>query len=339
MLMAMIARALLLAALALSAGLLFPRCHTPLQIGPDDVVLGLGEHRYLWEGEWLDWPAETPLGNTHGGFAFDSQGRILFSTDAEHAIVVTNTSGEVLDRWGAEIRGGVHSICLVQENGADVLYLPHHGAGMVYKYSLAGEQLASYPAPPESGLYEQEGRFKPTAVAVRGDGGFYIADGYGQSVIHRYSADGVYMTTIGTRGTEPGQFVTPHGLHWDEERQQLLVADRENHRIQFLDEDGAPVRVLEGMFRRPCSVQVRGDDLLVADLAGRVTIVSLSGERVFQLGDQPNPDLRAKHGVPVEQWRDGIFTAPHGAGWDQDGNLYVQDWNPNGRVTRLTRIR
>ena len=133
--------------------------------------------------------------------------------------------------------------------------------------------------------------------------------------------------------------MTPHGIFWDEQDQVLVVADRENHRVQFLTAKGELVRVLDGMFRRPCSVQRRGDDYVVADLAGRVTIVSTDGQRVFQIGDQPEPGRRAKNGVPREQWQDGVFLSPHGAGWDQDGNLYVQDWNFLGRVSRLVPVR
>jgi len=33
--------------------------------------------------------------------------------------------------------------------------------------------------------------------------------------------------------------------------------------------------------------------------------------------------------------QDGIFTAPHGLSFDSEGNLYVEDWNVNGRVSKL----
>ena len=48
---------------------------------------------------------------------------------------------------------------------------------------------------------------------------------------------------------------------------------------------------------------------------------------------------RARNPVPRDQWVDGQFTAPHGACFDADGNLYVMDWNASGRMTRMNRTK
>lgn len=330
-----------LGGLALGFGVLFANCQAPQSessLPADALLLGLGEHTYRWDSGWLQFPAEGELGNTHGGFAFDAAGNIIFSTDAAHAVIIARPDGTILRSFGEELAGGVHSVCLANRDGVETLFLPHHATSRVLEYSMEGELLREFGVPTESGHYEDPSRYRPTAVAVRPDGSFFVADGYGLSWIHRYDAEGNYLASFGGRGSEPGQFVTPHGLYWDEELRLLVVADRENHRLQFVHEDGSVERVLEGMFRRPCSVQRRGEDYVVADLAGRVTIVSVDGQRIFQLGDQVDPGLRAKNGIPREQWADGMFLSPHGAGWDQNGNLYVQDWNFLGRVTRLERV-
>ena len=49
--------------------------------------------------------------------------------------------------------------------------------------------------------------------------------------------------------------------------------------------------------------------------------------------------LRGKNPVPPEKWKDGEFTAPHGACWDSKGDLYVEDWNATGRINKLKRIK
>ena len=66
-----------------------------------------------------------------------------------------------------------------------------------------------------------------------------------------------------------------------------------------------------------------------------MTILNEKNELVCHLGDQPDPNKRAKNGIPKDQWRDGEFLSPHGAAFDANGDLYVLDWNRHGRVTRL----
>ena len=83
----------------------------------------------------------------------------------------------------------------------------------------------------------------------------------------------------------------------------------------------------------------RGGDTVVADLAGRVTILGPENELVCHLGDNPDPEKRAKNGVPSDQWKNGEFISPHCARWDAEGNLYVMDWVSEGRISKLERVR
>jgi hypothetical protein len=90
---------------------------------------------------------------------------------------------------------------------------------------------------------------------------------------------------------------------------------------------------------RPCCVSFHGDSVAVADLTGRVLILDKSNKVVADLGDNPNPDLRAKRDVAPELWKDGIFNAAHGVSFDKDANLYVEDWNATGRISKMERVK
>lgn len=204
---------LLVCAAAVLLGVLFARCQQPPPWADDGrVKLGVGDLLYAWDGAWLDLPEEMTLGNTHGGFALDRAGRIYFSTDSAHAIIVLDASGGLVDSWGEELAGGVHSICLNQEGDQEFLYLAHHAHGKVYKYSLDGRKVWELGVPTESGKYQDAGRYKPTAVAVADDGSLWIADGYGLGWVHHYDAQRHYLESIGGPGDGDGQFRTPHGL-------------------------------------------------------------------------------------------------------------------------------
>lgn len=316
-------------------------CLVPQSSAPAvEPTLGVAPHQYRWKAGWLEQPGGKELGNTHGGIAFDAKGQLYFNTDTERAVMVYDTQGRFVRSFGTELAGGVHGMLIRKEGDLEYMYLVHTGKGELQKRSLDGELVFALPYPKESGHYADGKGYHPTGIAVGPQGELFIADGYGKGYVHRYDKDRRYLGSFGGPGTEAGQFQTPHGIALDTRTQppSLLVADRENHRLQRFDLEGKCLGVIEG-FRRPCSVDVQGEFALVADLAGRVTILDGKDKVLTHLGDNPDENLRAQNGVPREKWQDGCFTAPHFAKWDAQGNLYVLDWNYLGRVTKLERVR
>jgi sugar lactone lactonase YvrE len=322
--------------LALAASVL---AQTPEPAAAAKLVLGEGAHRYEWVRDWgrLD----RDLGNTHGGLVVDKQGRVLANTDTEQAVLIYSPQGELLGSWGKEFRGGLHGMCLRVEDGVEYLYLAHTGRHEAVKTTLDGKVLWSLGWPEGSGIYQQEQDYKPTAIAVAPDGRIYVADGYGKSWVHLYDKDRNYQKSIGGPGKDQGRFQTPHGL-WIDRRGKtplLLVCDRENHRLQWFDLDGNFVRMLDQGLRRPCNVCPLPDGgLAVADLAGRVTLLDKDDKVVLHLGDNPDEKLRAQNRVDRAQWQDGVFLSPHSVCADNNGDLYVMDWNFRGRISKLRKL-
>lgn len=304
-------------------------------------ILGQAAHRYQWVANWLQVPGSGDLGNTHGEVVVTRAGQVLLNTDTERTIMVYEQDGRFVRSFGAQFADGLHGMCLAEEDEQQVLWIAQFNQHLVAKLSLDGQVLWRSGAPMVSGVYEREDQFRPTSVAVAPDGRLFVADGYGQQVVHRYDAAGQWLGVIGGPGSEPGRFHTPHGVWVDTRGAEptLLVADRENHRLQRFDLDGQLLGVIEGMLRRPCKIQQQGSYLVIPDLAGRVTILDGDDRLVTQLCDNPDPELRAVNGVPKDRWRDGQFLAPHSAAWDDDGNLYVMDWNAHGRISKLARVR
>ncbi len=315
--------------------------NTSAQEASTDDRLGTGQHTYEWVSGWGKLPGEMKMGNTHGAIVSDAAGHIYVNTDSEHAVLVYSAEGELVRSFGKEFRGGLHGMTIVREGDEEFLYVAHTGRHEVAKLTLEGETLWTLGYPRESEIYASPDEYRPTSIAVTPDGDLYVADGYGKSWVHHYDAERNYLSSFGGPGTEPGKMRTPHGIWFDDrgERPVIGVADRENGRLQFFDLRGQLLSVVSGVFRRPCSIQELGGHLVVADLAGRVTILNDKNELVCQLGDQPDPKLRGQNGVPVEQWVDGQFISPHNAHWDARGDLYVLDWVSAGRVSKLRRVR
>lgn len=296
---------------------------------------------YTWVKDWGRLPDGKEIGSTHGCLVVDGKGNVLANTDTEHAVIVFSPEGRVVAAWGKEFQGGLHGMCRRVEDGQEVLYLAHTRRHEVVKTTIDGKVLWTIPWPQASGVYEKEDQFNPTAVAVGPDGRVFVADGYGRSWVHVFDRDRKYVKSFGGPGKTAGKLQTPHGLWLDERGKEplLLVCDRENHRLQWFSMDGEHVRTMDQDLRRPCNVApLPGGGLVVADLAGRITLLDAADRLVCHLGENPDEALRAKHGVAREQWRDGAFLAPHGVCVDAAGAIYVQDWNSVGRVTKLVPV-
>ena len=314
--------ALFLAALAFALGC-FQSSSTPLE--------------YTWDAGWMRLPEGVALGNTHGCVALDAQGQVYLNTDSEQAIMVFAPDGTFLRAMGKELVGGLHGMEIVQADGVETLWVAHTGLHQVRQLNMEGEMLRQWDWPEISQKYGSAGEYKPTSVTVLPDGRFFVADGYGKGWVHAFSAEGDWQFCFGGPGTEAGKFQTPHGITWDETIQRLVVADRENRQLQVFHPDGTLDRVVATPLNRPCHVDAGPEGWLVAELEGRVSVLKRDGTVLAHLGEQANPDLRARNGVDRDLWHDGMFLSPHCAARGKDGDLWVVDWNFRGRLNRLVR--
>jgi hypothetical protein len=95
---------------------------------------------------------------------------------------------------------------------------------------------------------------------------------------------------------------------------------------------------VEGV-KLPCHFdQFKNGDLLVPDLAARVTILDRNNEVVAHLGDDSESEFRKTRTQPREKFTPGKFVCPHGACYDSEGNIFVVEWVEVGRVTKLRKV-
>ena len=217
---------------------------------------------------------------------------------------------------------------------------------------LEGNVLASLTRP-NLDVY-QEGMYSPTWVAVneerhRGNGDVWVADGYGQSYVHRYDKSGNYISSINGEEGWAGRFTCPHAIFIGRRStpHELYVADRANGRVQVYDLEGQYKRVFGSEFlTTPSGFVTHGDLLMIAELRARLTICGKDDAFVCYLGanDQvcdvegwPNNKDTAGNVIPTSLLETGKFNSPHGLAVDAQWNLLVAEWLIGGRFIRLEK--
>ncbi|MGD2045403.1 MAG: peptidyl-alpha-hydroxyglycine alpha-amidating lyase family protein [Gemmatimonadota bacterium] len=187
----------------------------------------------------------------------------------------------------------------------DNVWVTDEGSNMVVKFNPQGEVEMVLGRKAEAIDYIQEYWERPVEESERGNGAgrpnsfgrptnvtwdlddnIFVADGYTNSRVAKFSPTGDYLGTIGQRGREVGQFSTPHDIDSDAEG-NIYVADRGNNRIQVLDPDLNVIRVLDGM-RSPwaiCITPPPNQYIYSADASGKIYKSTLDGEVVGMFGE------------------------------------------------------
>jgi len=187
----------------------------------DALVVKMDGRRYRVERPWGVPAPEIDL-TALSQLAVDPRGRVYAYQRAEPPVVVFEPDGSFLAAWGQGRIADAHGIFI---SGDDRVFLVDRDAHQILIFSPQGEALGAIGR-------RHRPRFQapfnhPTDVAVAADGEIYVADGYGNSMVHRFSAAGEHLASWGRPGAGPGEFTTPHAV-WVDRSDRVLVADREN---------------------------------------------------------------------------------------------------------------
>ncbi len=159
-----------------------------------------------------------------------------------------------------------------------------------------------------------------------------MGDGYGNSRVARFSAQGKYLGEWGKAGSGPGEFQIPHGIAVD--RSGLVyVADRGNARVQVFDAHGSYLREWKSpALGRPWAIAVAPDGtFFVADGGDEGENAGAPRSRVLQVDAQ---------GKILAQWggygrEAGNFVCAHDLAVGADGAIYVGDVKGGRRVQKF----
>lgn len=297
----------------------------------------IGEGRFTYEASDKNW-GDLPEGWVYkeaGGVAVDSKDQVYVFNRGTCPMIVFNRDGSMARTWGEGVFKSPHGVSVGPD---DEIYCVDNGDSTVRKFTPQGKLLltlgtAGSPAPKMSGKPFSG----PTHLAVdKRTGELYIADGYSNARVHKYTPDGKYLSSWGESGTGEGQFNIVHNIDTDRDG-WVYIADRENRRVQVFSSDGV-FQSQWGNLSRTAALYVdqRGDQDLVyageyfagqgsndtgTNLGPRITVFDTSGKILARVGRDPYGD------------EPGRFYAPHGMAVDSHGDVYVGEvsWTEYGK--------
>jgi DNA-binding beta-propeller fold protein YncE len=290
-----------------------------------------------------------PTGFNHkdvAAVAVDSSDRVYLFTRHDSRVMVYDRDGSFITSWGEGVFTNPHGLTVAPDGS---IYCVDNGDHTVKHFTSDGELLNTIGQP---GRPSDTGRRYGTSfvvqrvetveraagpfngctnLAVAPNGDLYVADGYGNCRIHRFSADGELLESWGEIGVGPGEFHLPHGIAIGPDS-RVYVCDRENDRLQIF-----------GLHGEYCCewTNVQRPDNIVFDGSGYAYVAELW--RPKGMGSFVNGIMREDHpgrvsifdtlGNVVARWgastvsRDspGHFVAPHDIAVDSHGDVYVAE--------------
>ena len=269
--------------------------------------VGLGEQIYRVERPFGSLPPSIEFGMI-SKCAVDAEGRLYICQRSDPPVIVFDGDGAFVRSFGDGQIADSHGIAISADQRVLVVDRDRH---KVLCFDRQGTLLFA--------LGDGEPHFRtpfnhPTDVVQAPNGDIYVSDGYGNTRVHRFSAEGELKQSWGEPGTGPGQFTTPHGIKALPDG-RILVGDRENNRIQVFDADGVYQSEWHGFFH-PMEIHVDPDRELVyvSDQIPRVHALTTEGRLVGAC--KP------------------VIAQGHGMSGDSEGNLYFVET----RVPVITKL-
>jgi sugar lactone lactonase YvrE len=254
-------------------------------------------------------------------------------------ILKFDASGKLMKSFGAGLFILPHGLHVDRDGNVWVTDgLGRDGKGhQVIKFSPDGQVLLRLGKAGLAG--DGPGEFNaPSAVVTAPNGDIFIADGHGGNTnarIVKFTKDGRFIKTWGTKGSAPGEFDTPHAIAIDS-RARLFVGDRNNNRIQIFDQDG---NCLDQwlQFSRPSGVFIDKNDVIyVADSESESATKTHDGwKRGIRVGRVSDGVVTAFIPDPVEKTTG--TSAAEGVAADAMGNIYGAEVGPKRVMKYVNR--
>ena len=294
--------------------------------------------------DWLKLPpGRTQVGNMHGDVAVSSAGEVYVSVqDPEAGLQVYAPDGRFL-RNVPDAPADFHGFVIRRQPDGEFIFGATLRGQTIVKMTLEGTVVMTVPASAIPDRFKvRNARSGELAVAltsldVAPNGDLYVTDGYASDYIHRFDRAGTYLGSFGGKEA-PYSFNTLHKIAIDTRfaPPRIIGTDRANNRVVHLSLDGTLLGVVAEDLLLPAALVIDGDNVIVGELRGRVTILDKAGQVVARVGTNAEEGVGGNK-LPPAQWRTGLVVSSHGVALNARGDLFVSEFNAFGRVHRFSR--
>jgi sugar lactone lactonase YvrE len=289
---------------------------------------------------WPKLPGSVALGQVPG-IAAAPDGRVYVLQRGTPPVLVLDPDGELLGAWGEReiAENGGHFVRIAPDGN---VWITDTNGHQVFRFTPEGRLLLALGRAGEAG--DAPDQFdQPTDIAFLPSGEFLVSDGYGNTRLKRYRADGELLAIWGEPGRLPGQFDTPHAVCADSTG-RLYVSDRGNTRIVVYGPDGAwqaewrGLPYVDGLF---CGA----DDTVYAATGRANGFLRLSTTEFETTGGLSDPIVLESYGGRHSTYREIVGHVPppagrlnviHGISVDADGTVFAAEVRSR-RVQRFLR--
>ena len=348
-----------LAAAALSALGAVVHAQPQAPAHPETAPANTGPNPYRVIDNWGQLTKESRPWGGSNGVAIDKDGVTVWATDRcspgnvpgclgskGNPVHHFDASGKEIASFGGGMFVWPHGVHVDREGNIwvtdsraptadDLKKFPGEAAkgSVVYKFSPQGKLLLTLGKPGVKGN-PPEALTEPTDVITDpANGDVYVAESHTDVLdpalvgrISVFDRNGRYLRAIGTTGTGPGQFRTPHALEFDS-KGRLIVADRHNHRIQILTKQG---RFLGEclQFGRTSGLAIDRNDTIYTTDSESTDKVHPGWKRGLRIGSLN--DCKVTAFVPAHPYTNADGAMGEGIAIDPAGNLYTAEANLGG---------
>ena len=310
------------------------------------IVFGgaLEAQTYEPVADWLELPSgRETLGPMHGDIAVSKAGEVYVSVETPGmGVQIFAPDGRYL-RSLENAPADLHGFVIRDAGDGEHIYGVSLRGQKLVKLTLAGEVVLEISRDAIPREYWTPNRFSTelgvllSGMDVAPNGDLYVTDGYSSNYVHRFDPRGRYLGSFGGKAAPYG-FDILHKIAMDTrfDPVRIIATDRLNNRVVHLALDGALLGVVNGELLLPAALTIDGDNVIVGELNGRVTILDKAGQVVAHVGTNTAEGIGTNR-VPPEQWRTGYVIAAHGVATNADGDLFVAEFSTFGRVHKFER--